>query len=32
LVVSWKDEALMNDSVESDAFVMPRSIGSATAG
>ena len=23
LVVSWKDDALMNDSVESDAFVMP---------
>ena len=32
LVVSWKDDAEMNDSVESDAFVMPRSSGSATAG
>ena len=32
LVVSWKDEALMNDSVESDAFVMPRSSGSAMPG
>ena len=32
LVVSWKDDALMNDSVESDALVMPSSIGSATAG
>ena len=30
LVVSWKDEAEMNDSVESDAFVIPSSIGSAT--
>ena len=32
LVVSWKDEARMNDSVESDALVMPRSSGSAIAG
>ena len=32
LVVSWNDEALMNDSVESDALVMPSSSGSATAG
>ena len=32
LVVSWKDDAQMNDSVESDAFVMPRSSGSAMAG
>ena len=28
LVVSWKDDAEMNDSVESDALVMPRSSGS----
>ena len=32
LVVSWNDDALMNDSVESDALVMPSSSGSATAG
>jgi hypothetical protein len=32
LVVSWKDEALMKESVERLAFVMPRSSGSATAG
>ena len=32
LVVSWKDDAEMNDSVESDALVMPRSSGSAVAG
>jgi hypothetical protein len=31
-VVSWNDEALMNDSVESDALVMPSRSGSATAG
>src|SRR6185369_10669203 len=31
LVVSWKDDALMKDSVDSDAFVIPSNIGSATA-
>ena len=31
-VVSWNDDAEMNDSVESDAFVMPSSSGSAIAG
>ena len=31
-MVSWKDDAEMNDSVESDALVMPRSSGSAIAG
>src|SRR6185503_19200628 len=32
LVVSWNDEAEMNDSVDSDALVMPRSSGSRLAG
>jgi len=32
LVVSWNDEAEMNDSVDSDALVMPRSRGSPLAG
>ena len=31
-MVSWNDDAQMNDSVESDALVMPSSSGSATAG
>jgi len=31
-VVSWNDEAEMNDSVESEALVMPNSSGSPTAG
>ena len=31
-VVSWKEAAEMNDSVASDALVMPSSIGSAMAG
>jgi hypothetical protein len=31
-VVSWNEDALMNDSVESDAFVMPSSSDSARAG
>ena len=31
-VVSWKEAAEMNDSVESDAFVMPRSSGSHVDG
>ena len=30
LVVSWKDAADMNDSVTSDAFVIPRRTGSKT--
>ena len=32
LVVSWNDDAEMNDSVDSDALVMPSSSGSAIAG
>ena len=32
LVVSWNDDAEMNDSVDSDAFVMPSSSGSPLAG
>jgi hypothetical protein len=32
LVVSWNDDAEMNDSVDSDALVMPRSSGSPLAG
>ena len=32
LVVSWKLDAEMNDSVESDALVIPRSSGSPVAG
>ena len=31
-VVSWNDAAEMNESVESDAFVIPSSIGYAVAG
>jgi hypothetical protein len=32
LVVSWKEEAEMKDSVDSEALVIPSNIGSATAG
>jgi hypothetical protein len=31
-VVSWKDAAEMNDSVDSDALVMPRRRGTPSAG
>jgi hypothetical protein len=31
-VVSWNEDAEMNDSVDSDALVMPRRSGSAMAG